>query len=318
MVRSLGGRCKVVWQLAALLGLCAYPMPPRQTKLASVLPMRRPAALVAKRQARLASLLPMRRPAAFAAKRPGAGPEPRRSQLARPSAAVPAVSSSAAGASIPSGGYVRQLFDNQRVRVCDFRLPPGASAEHRSCFPTVRWQVDAAKHGLAADGESEVIGEVRDRQVFYVPAGSAWRLRNVGSDVYRQILFEIKQPPKHSEEEVQALLDSAIYSTDVGTELLFENHLCRVWDFYLEPGEGDPAENVHHHVMDYVFVYVARGRLLGYHHDGRPGLFDSVNDDNDVTWFNIPDSAAGNPKYAHGGKNGYDDQPMREYLVELK
>lgn len=92
---------------------------------------------------------------------------------------------------------------------------------------------------------------------------------------------------------------------------------CRVWDFYLEPGGGDPL-SPHHHVLDYAFVYVAKGRLLGSHHDGRPGLFDSVNEDGDVTWFDIPEGAGQDPTHAHGGKNGYDDLPMREYLVELK
>lgn len=115
--------------------------------------------------------------------------------------------------------------------------------------------------------------------------------------------------------------------------------------------------------QDYVFVYVAPGRLLGSDSDGRLGLFDSINDDNDVrrpncigscgcplahmlctvwtvptaatsvrngepltvslappqvSWFNLPEGAPANPKHAHGGQNGYDDRPMREYLVELK
>ena len=114
------------------------------------------------------------------------------------------------------------------------------------------------------------------------------------------------------------LLSRALYSTDVGTSLLLENEYVRVWDFYLPPGAGDPTTNAHHHVLDYVFVYVAAGRLLGYHPDGSPGLFDSINEDNDVSWFDIPESAPADARYAHAGKNGYDDRPMREYLVELK
>ena len=51
---------------------------------------------------------------------------------------------------------------------------------------------------------------------------------------------------------------------------------------------------------------------------GTLGLFDSINEDNDVTWFDIPEGAADDAAFAHGGKNGYDDRPMREYLVELK
>ena len=88
-----------------------------------------------------------------------------------------------------------------------------------------------------------------------------------------------------------------------------------MWDFFLEPGQDG---GTHHHVLDYAFVYVADGRLLGSYADGRPGLFDSVNKDGDVTWNEIPASAGADPAFAHGGKNGYDDKPMREYLVELK
>jgi hypothetical protein len=129
--------------------------------------------------------------------------------------------------------------------------------------------------------------------------------------------FEIKQEPSRGDDATKAILSNAIYSTDVGTELLFENRYCRVWDFYLPPGGGDPHVP-HHHVLPYVFVYVAKGRLLGYTHDGKPGLFDSVNEDGDVTWNDIPDGAGRDVDYAHGGVNGYPDLPMREYLVEFK
>jgi hypothetical protein len=158
--------------------------------------------------------------------------------------------------------------------------------------------------------------------VTFEEAGTRCEIVNLGGalddSVSRQIWFEIKQQqPRRSEHETQELLARAIYTTNVGTELLFENRWCRVWDFYLEGGEGDPTLP-HHHVLDYVFVYVAPGRLLGYTHDGIPGLFDSINDDGDVTYFEIPDGAEADVSYAHGGKNGYSDRPMREYLVELK
>ncbi|CAK0788912.1 unnamed protein product [Prorocentrum cordatum] len=160
---------------------------------------------------------------------------------------------------------------------------------------------------------------VEDKQAFFSSKpGVVWDLRNTGSRAYRQIWFELRQPPRHSQSEVDSLLAGAVYPTSVGTSLVFENGYCRAWDFYLGPGQGGGAESTHHHVLDYLFVYVAPGRLLGYYPDGRPGLFDSINDDNDVSWFHIPDSAPGNPVYAHGGKNGYNDLPHRAYLVELK
>ena len=131
------------------------------------------------------------------------------------------------------------------------------------------------------------------------------------------------------------------YTTCVGTDLLFENEYCRAWDLYLPPGGGDAGEP-HHHVLDYAFVYVAKGRLLGARAAARPAwsgngvCFTHVAVDRLAPrrlaqplrlgqrgWrrelvLDIPDGAGADPAFAHGGVNGYDDLPMREYLVELK
>ena len=214
---------------------------------------------------------------------------------------------------------IKMLFENERIRIIDFRLPPGASgglAEHD--YPTVRWQVgDGLHQRIGLDGQVAEVAEVADKQVFWIDRGEPWLCVNAHcTREFRQVCWAFKQRPRRTEAQVRSLLDSAIYSTDVGTSLLFENAYCRAWDFFLEPGAGDTIP--HHHVLDYAFVYVAPGRLLGSFHDGTPGLFDSVNEDGDVKWNEIPDSAASNPNYAHGGKNGDPDRPMREYLVELK
>ena len=212
------------------------------------------------------------------------------------------------------------LFENARIRISDFRLPPGVTGGHTHEHPALRWQVCRPGEAPAIANllDAEAPTTIADKAVFWQDQGQHFSCTNAHErDEFRQIVWEFKQPPRRSPERVRQLLDSAVYSTEVGTSLLFENEYCRAWDFYLEPGEGDIAD-AHHHVLDYCFVYVAPGRLLGSHHDGRPGLFDSINDDNDVTWFDIPDGAASDPTFAHGGKNGYDDRPMREYLVELK
>ena len=49
--------------------------------------------------------------------------------------------------------------------------------------------------------------------------------------------------------QVKELLSKALCCTDVGTRLLFENKLCRVWDFYLEPDATSEVDDgtVHHH-----------------------------------------------------------------------
>jgi hypothetical protein len=229
-----------------------------------------------------------------------------------------------AASAMTASSALRQLFENDRIRVCDLRLMQGESIRRTLEYPTIRWQVDEGIQLVKDDGnsvtatnEGPLTKVIRDKTVIFEDPDTVCDIQNGANGVFRQVWFEIKQKPKRTEEETQKRLNNAIYSTDVGTELLFENKYCRVWDFYLNPDGGDPTKP-HHHVLDYVFVYVDKGRLLGYTHDGKPGLFDSVNDDCDVTWNDLPDGAEQMVDCAHGGKNGYADLPLREYLVELK
>ena len=111
------------------------------------------------------------------------------------------------------------LFENARIRVSDLRLPALASTTFEHTFPSVRWQVDPGVHSLG-DGPPT---PVADKAVSFMEAGSTWVCRNEGEAESRQIVFEIKQPPSHTEEEAAALLARAEFSTDVGTALLFEN-----------------------------------------------------------------------------------------------
>eukprot|EP00173_Palmaria_palmata_P001496 Plantae.Rhodophyta-Palmaria_palmata.ctg1843.p1 GENE.Plantae.Rhodophyta-Palmaria_palmata.ctg1843~~Plantae.Rhodophyta-Palmaria_palmata.ctg1843.p1 ORF type:complete len:248 (+),score=32.59 Plantae.Rhodophyta-Palmaria_palmata.ctg1843:86-829(+) len=228
------------------------------------------------------------------------------------------------------------LFANSRVKVFDFRLKPNSlPVVIRHTLPTIRWQVafDAAvEHAVevfldhGGDAEAETLrGCVPDRRVFYVEAGTMWKVSNTSPSTtatYRQIVFELQSAvPKFSETKVGDLFAAAQFSTDVGTALLFENHLVRCWDFFLEPGEGGGPDTVHHHCLDYVFVNVAPSRLLGLHPETlsmEKLLFDSLSDDAAVTWIDIPEDASNHIRFAHGGKNGFEDRPMREYLVELK
>lgn len=223
---------------------------------------------------------------------------------------------------------LRLLFENNRVRVSDLRLTKNESIRQTLEYPTVRWQVDdgiqlllsnAISTDNTASDESKSTSKkvVPDKTVIFDDPKTLLEIENAGDSVFRQLWFELKKEPRRSESETRKILDEAIYTTDVGTDLIFENRYCRAWDFSLAPDGGDPLEP-HHHVLDYVFCYVAKGRLLGYSHDGKEGLFDSINEDGDVTWFDLPDGAGQDPSCAHGGKNGYSDIPMREYLVELK
>ena len=105
------------------------------------------------------------------------------------------------------------IFENARVRVCDLRLPTLATASFLHVHPTVRWQVDAGMHRLDGGGPAPV----EDKTVTFAEAGTRFDCQNVGGGDYRQIWFEIKQPPKRTEDEVQELLERAKFSTDVGT-----------------------------------------------------------------------------------------------------
>ena len=226
----------------------------------------------------------------------------------------------------------RLLFSNHRIKVSDFRLLPEQKVSVTHNCPTVRWQV-------SHDGESEhkvkisksnndvindeLSGTTKDRTVYFVEAETRWEIKNTSTEVeYRQIIFEfISNKPKYTQEELDNLFTRAKYSTNVGTKLVFENELCRCWDFFLEPSEGGGHDTVHHHCLDYVFINVAPSRLLGLHPETlslENLLFDSISEDNQVTWNTVPMEAAEDIAYAHGGKNGYNDRPMREYLVELK
>ena len=74
---------------------------------------------------------------------------------------------------------------------------------------------------------------VADKRVTWAEAGSGFTVCNAGEGEWRQVCWEFKQRPRRSEAEVHALLSSAIYTTCVGTDLLFENEYCRAWDLVL-------------------------------------------------------------------------------------
>jgi hypothetical protein len=225
--------------------------------------------------------------------------------------------------------FVSLLFENDRIKVYDFRLPPRqqhATILHRK--PTIRWQVDAGQHRLKVENDAVSTSceeTVQDRHVWYVEPGTTWHLTNTNAkeEEYRQIVFELQSDSsKYSQAKINELFGNTKFSTDVGTCLKFENHLVRVWDFYLQPGQGGGQDTVHQHCLDYVFVNVAPSRLLGLHPETlslENLLFDSVSEENQVTWTHIPELAVLDAvAFSHGGKNGYEDRPMREYLVELK
>ena len=68
----------------------------------------------------------------------------------------------------------------------------------------------------------------------------------------------LEAEPRHSQAEVEAKMAKAVESTFIGTELLFENERCRVWDFSMPPRSGLELD-WHHHTLDYFFVNTCGG-----------------------------------------------------------
>ena len=57
-------------------------------------------------------------------------------------------------------------------------------------------------------------------------------------------------------------------SRNVGTEVLFENDVIRMWNMELQPGE---TSHYHRHEYDYFYVYTTPSRLA-VHRNGEPDV----------------------------------------------
>ena len=143
------------------------------------------------------------------------------------------------------------LLENEWLRVLDSRLPKHAKqAIVRCVVPTVQWQVLSAL-------------EPTPRPTFCTPGETlsfAHGGRGNADQERRDIIFEILQEPKLTEAEVRARLAAPMYSTDIGSTLLFENRYCRLWDFMSAKG-GMDGKHFHQHALDYAFVTLREGHL---------------------------------------------------------
>jgi beta-alanine degradation protein BauB len=94
---------------------------------------------------------------------------------------------------------------------------------------------------------------------------------------------------------------------DIGTELLFENEVVRVWSMTLAPGQSMPY---HIHLLDYVYVYVTPSRITFMQ---RPGEVRWTRDYEDgyVNYVSVGDGIA------HQIRNDANI-PHRQILVEFK
>lgn len=96
-------------------------------------------------------------------------------------------------------------------------------------------------------------------------------------------------------------------STDIGTELLFENDRVRVWDLRLQPGE---RTGMHRHCNDYLYVVIGGGRLKAAHADGSD-WYDVEMTDGEVRFRDV------DTEDVHDAEN-VGDTEWRNIIVELK
>ena len=98
----------------------------------------------------------------------------------------------------------------------------------------------------------------------------------------------------------------------VGTKLLFENDIVRVWDFHLPPGS---STKMHTHRRDWLYVNVTGGNQLRADY---PALGESsltYSEDGSVTFRFIDE--VDEKKRTHQANN-VGTTPIRQVLIEFK
>lgn len=99
-------------------------------------------------------------------------------------------------------------------------------------------------------------------------------------------------------------------SQEVGTRVLFENDVIRVWDFTLDPGE---VSQLHRHVHDYFFVYLTDDNDLEVRVPGKPAS--PVSTPNGYVAY-VGVGPGIDPNLTHSLAN-VGDRPHRQIVVEL-
>jgi quercetin dioxygenase-like cupin family protein len=93
------------------------------------------------------------------------------------------------------------LFENERVRIWEMRMPPGETGPpHRHDTDHILVQIAGDRMAVLPEPDSEgpyreyLEADVVPGQFFYVPRGGVERARNVGRQSYHEILIELKDP----------------------------------------------------------------------------------------------------------------------------
>jgi len=93
----------------------------------------------------------------------------------------------------------RLLFENERVRIWEMRMPPGElGPPHRHELDHVLVQIAGDRMAVVPEPDSEgpyreyLEADVVPGQFFYVTRGGVERAKNVGRETYHEILIELK------------------------------------------------------------------------------------------------------------------------------
>jgi hypothetical protein len=93
----------------------------------------------------------------------------------------------------------RVLFENERVRVWEMRMPPGETGPvHRHGLDHLLIQISGDRMAVVPEPDSAgpyreyLEADVAPGQVFFVERGGVEAARNVGRREYHEILIELK------------------------------------------------------------------------------------------------------------------------------
>ena len=93
----------------------------------------------------------------------------------------------------------RLLFENERVRIWEMRMPPGElGPPHRHELDHVLVQIAGDRMAVVPEPDSRgpypeyLEADVVPGQFFYVTRGGVERAKNVGRETYHEILIELK------------------------------------------------------------------------------------------------------------------------------
>lgn len=221
----------------------------------------------------------------------------------------------------------RVMFENERVRVWDQVIEPGATLEKHAHRLTYFYIIPSGALIRFADPDNPAIYkdvQFHDDQIGFhtIPAGTEKidnRLHNTCDKTHRAFVVELKGGPALGtatpgrDKTIEALLAQPVAtppSEAVGTELMFENDLVRIWNLSLAPGEQLAK---HIHTTEYFFI-VEHGGLIRFENpDDATDFHDVQFQDDQVTYRAI---APGEGKIDNRLTN-IGTKHHRNYVIEL-